>query len=295
MTRRKSQVNVIEESKEYSERFFTIGEFAKIAHTTPRALRLWHKKGLLTPAIQNKNNLYRFYKLEQIYDVLNIKLNRELGIPLNAMKHSKINSIKNILKNLNNKIRILEKKRKFLEFFLKFKTNPKRYLKYTKLKQMYLLIYTPPKTATYSQISNYIKLLWKCINKKQYFLQKEITMYYDQFYNPINSKIKIALIFKSKRYIKKFNLKKGINCNNIDIQIVKMSTVSGLRVNFIGPYRFLPLAYKLINMQIITENLNTFLPFYEIYIKGPLNTKIEFDCKTKIFIPLKKPKFSKLS
>ena len=49
-----------------SDRLLTIGEFARRARLTTKALRLYDKLGLLCPASVDPSNSYRYYRLDQL-------------------------------------------------------------------------------------------------------------------------------------------------------------------------------------------------------------------------------------
>ena len=58
------------------EKLYTVGEFAKICHVTPRTLKYYEERHLLKPAVTGDNG-YRYYSLGQIDEVSAILLFRD--------------------------------------------------------------------------------------------------------------------------------------------------------------------------------------------------------------------------
>ena len=64
-----------------------IGDFAKICNTTKDTLLHYEKKGLLLPAYIAANG-YRFYRIEQYFDLEVILMYKDAGVALNAIKNN---------------------------------------------------------------------------------------------------------------------------------------------------------------------------------------------------------------
>jgi DNA-binding transcriptional MerR regulator len=60
----------------------TIGEFAERTRLSPKALRLYDQLGLLTPALTDPANGYRFYREDQVQPARTVGLLRRLDMPL---------------------------------------------------------------------------------------------------------------------------------------------------------------------------------------------------------------------
>ena len=45
--------------------YLTIGQMAELNHVSSQTLRLYDKKGLLSPAYQGESNGYRYYHVDQ--------------------------------------------------------------------------------------------------------------------------------------------------------------------------------------------------------------------------------------
>ena len=66
------------------EKLYTVGEFAKICHVTPRTLKYYEERHLLKPAVTGDNG-YRYYSLGQIDEVSAILLFRDYGFSLDEI------------------------------------------------------------------------------------------------------------------------------------------------------------------------------------------------------------------
>ncbi|MEV6754809.1 MerR family transcriptional regulator [Streptomyces sp. NPDC051214] len=64
------------------ETLLTIGEFAARARLSPKALRLYDRLGLLTPAYVDASTGYRHYRAAQVEHARTVVLLRRLGMPL---------------------------------------------------------------------------------------------------------------------------------------------------------------------------------------------------------------------
>ncbi|AXI10747.1 MerR family transcriptional regulator [Oceanobacillus sp. 143] len=62
-------------------------EVARKLNTTPRAIRLYEEKGLITPK-KDKNNDYRLFTEEEIHRLSTILTLREIGVPIKEIKKS---------------------------------------------------------------------------------------------------------------------------------------------------------------------------------------------------------------
>jgi len=60
----------------------SIGEFARRSHLSPKALRLYHRVGLLAPAEVDTGSGYRRYRVDQLEQARLVASLRQLGVPL---------------------------------------------------------------------------------------------------------------------------------------------------------------------------------------------------------------------
>lgn len=59
----------------------TIGDFSRAVRLTAKALRFYHRNGILEPAVVDGQNGYRLYAAEQIADAQVVRTLRELRRP----------------------------------------------------------------------------------------------------------------------------------------------------------------------------------------------------------------------
>jgi MerR family transcriptional activator of bmr gene len=67
-------------------KYFTIGEIAKIKGVTIKALRFYEKIELLKPCYIDPSNSYRYYSIEQFLYLDIIKAARSIGISPNDIR-----------------------------------------------------------------------------------------------------------------------------------------------------------------------------------------------------------------
>jgi len=63
----------------------SIGDFSELCEVRPSTLRYWDEIGLLTPALRNAENGYRYYSLDQIVVISILQILHSLHIPLRSM------------------------------------------------------------------------------------------------------------------------------------------------------------------------------------------------------------------
>ena len=67
-------------------RHLTVGEMAKLNHISEQTLRLYDKRGLLSPSFRGQNG-YRYYDIKQSAVLDIIQYMKSLGISLKEIKH----------------------------------------------------------------------------------------------------------------------------------------------------------------------------------------------------------------
>ncbi|MGN0316178.1 MAG: methyltransferase domain-containing protein [Fusicatenibacter sp.] len=97
------------------ERYYTTGEFARMAHVTIRTIRYYDKKGLLKPSFVNESG-YRMYSDEDFLKLQKILSLKYLGFSLEEIGNMTIHDTSaDILKSLNMQIGLIRKKMENLE------------------------------------------------------------------------------------------------------------------------------------------------------------------------------------
>lgn len=270
-------------------KLLNISQFAKVCRTTPRTLRFYEQKGLIKPYKIDHWNDYRFYHPDQARNFLNIKLLQNFNITLNQIKpflrkNSINNSLDGHVKALQKEIIEKQKEIKFLKDIKSLLFNDKVFQSRLKPKTIgpYHLFCIKINHASYHKINEYIIELWKAakslgLDCKPY----EITFYIDNKFKPTDIPLEIALICKDISKIKK-DLPKNYYFKNYPK--TKINTF-----DYHGPYEYLPLIYQnfydhLDKLKFTNEEKNK---VFEIYIRGPLNTKSKYDYLTRIGFPVK--------
>ncbi len=256
-----------------------IAEFAKVALTTPRALRLWQEKGLLEPDYQDKWTGYRYYRLDQIEKVLKIKWLQELGLGLKEIGEQGRGKVKvsDMVANLDEEIKLLQAKRDFILSFNKFLNSRRPALKKVWIGGWQLLTYKVK--GSYYQINDYVKLLWEVADRSgAKFEPLEITFYQTPYFSPLEADLKIGLIIKGGR-VKEEKLPSGF-------KVERYQRRPAYRFSFLGPYRFLAMVYRKLDLYFRKNKLPISPPVFEMYLKGPFNTDNEYHYLTHIFYPV---------
>ena len=68
--------------KKYGEELFQIGEVTKIIGITRKTLLVLEDMGLLTPAVKNEENGYRYYSADNMMQIRAIRSLQALGLSL---------------------------------------------------------------------------------------------------------------------------------------------------------------------------------------------------------------------
>ena len=66
--------------------YFSIGEAAKMVHTTTETLRHYDRIDLLKPSIKDKSTKYRYYSIEDIVRLNTIHALQQMDLPLKDIK-----------------------------------------------------------------------------------------------------------------------------------------------------------------------------------------------------------------
>lgn len=64
----------------------TIGDFSRAVRMTAKALRFYHRNGLLVPAVVDERNGYRMYTADQIGDAQIVRTLRALHVPVHSIR-----------------------------------------------------------------------------------------------------------------------------------------------------------------------------------------------------------------
>ncbi|NCA66802.1 MAG: MerR family transcriptional regulator [Clostridia bacterium] len=67
--------------------WYKISEFGKLTGLSAKTLRFYDQKGVLSPKKQDENNGYRYYNVEQVFDVSKIRQLKKIGFSLQEIKN----------------------------------------------------------------------------------------------------------------------------------------------------------------------------------------------------------------
>ncbi len=268
MTQRQSQGKLL-----------SISEFAKASSTTPRALRLWQKHGLLRPYRQDKWTHYRYYHLDQVDQVLAIKWWQELGVKLKdiPLQRKQESEFKTRIEKLDQELAFLRAKKQFLLSLHKFLKRKKPALKKVWIGDWQLLTHRI-KRGSYARINDYVQQTWRVARRcGATFAPVELTFYETPRFDPLASDLKIGLIIKKGKVSRR--LPAGF-------QLEYYARRHAYEFEFLGPYRFLTMFFRKIDWYFVKHNIPVYLPVFEMYIRGPFNTSIDYNYLTKIYYPI---------
>lgn len=272
MTQRQSQVNLL-----------TIAEFAQICGTTSRTLRFYEQRGLFKPFKIDQWNSYRYYHPSQARDFFRIKLLKNFHLPLSRIrvvikgKNTEV-LLQNKLKSLNREIEEKQKEYQFLqnidkvllkEFDLKSRLRAESLGPFN-------LFCTIIEKGEYIKIGQYIRQLWDQAQKLAINCKTpEIIFYLDHAFNPKETRLELALTCSGK--IPKIkNLPKNHYFN-------KFPKTKVVVYKYTGPFQYLPLIYERFYEYMDQAKIDYKEGgVLEISVRGPKNTKSQYDYITKI-------------
>lgn len=269
MTQGQSQVNLL-----------TIQKFADLCGTTPKALRLYEKKGILKPFKLKSSNNYRFYSVDQARDLMQVKLLQNFGFTLSEIKSlarkQKISDALSKRIELHNK-ELLEKQKKgeFLTFIKSFLLeDPNNNLITNSEIGPIKLITKKIDNGEYKKIAQYLGELRQVV--KELGLKTgtdEFAFYLDKNYKPQHTKIEVALPIEVET---PFNIQLPEN-----VEIKEYPTTQTKVFTYRGPFEYLNLVYQ----KLIQEyKLKSNGPYFDVY-KNASEKISKYDLVTEIIFP----------
>ena len=267
-----------------SSQFLTVTEFAKVCQVTPRTIRWYQQKGLISPTKVDQWNKYAYFAPEQSLLVFRIKLLQQFNLSLREIKkklNSRQLSLGKELKRLDEFIKQKQKEMELLKEINFIFASNKFNLKKETAGPYKLFCYRIEK-GDYYQLDIYINELRKIAKSlKLKVFDREITFYLESElkYKPKNSNLEVALIIFEQPKVSFTNLPKNYYFR-------AFPQTKALTFNFRGPYNYLSLAYNKIDKYIEEEKIRIKSPVFEIYLKNPINTRSSYDYLTKIVYPI---------
>lgn len=265
---------------------YKISELAKIFNISRQTLLFYHKKDILIPNIIDKNNGYRYYTAEQVWDLLLILTLKKAGFSLEEIK--KFGN----LKNYNENILFLEKKVKEVEERIKELKQSKKEL----IKRIETLKEFSMDFENKIEIKEKENMKWIYYNLKNPKDEIEMLNIYEKLY-----KIMKKYGLEESHYITMVDLKEIEKENNtapvsrIGIEIpkeVEMKEVEVLKINkvleikFNSTYNNLLKTYKDIKKYIKAKNYQDLNYSIELSKDIAFSTEEGVGGLIKILIPI---------
>jgi DNA-binding transcriptional MerR regulator/effector-binding domain-containing protein len=265
----------------------TVGEFAKFCQVTPRTVRFYEKRGLLTPAKIDEFNEYRYYAPEQMIDVQRIQLLRQLALTLREIKqlqhsddmsaviNAKLKDMKRDIQTRRQRLRFFEDARELLfgggSESATFRTESIGPLS---LFSRYIA------NGDYAHIDGYITELERTARQLGITFTDSLTIFHELEYHPKDTAFDVALICPD------IADKAGELLLPPDHSFQTLPKMEVLVCNYRGPYSALEFVYEKLYAYIRLHNPTSLAPNFEIYTRHRLNTGSEYEYETKICFPI---------
>lgn len=272
MTQRKGQVKVL-----------SIKKFAEICHTTPRTLRFYEEKGLITPYAIDPFTKYRSYNARQARDFLRIKLLQNFGIPLNELqtlvRNNQLNQrLEQQLAKIKEELEEKQKEYSFLEKMKSFLSEDDIHTIFTKetfaSHELFCLLVTD---ANYKNMEAYQKRLIEEAKHLGLDTGKEIYAFYSTTqYEPKGTTIELAIPYHHLKPSKDIRL-------NTDFIFKKFPKTEALVYTYIGPYEYFSVIYQKLFNYIEKQKIQLSGNNFDIYDLSEKNSK--YDVKAKLVFP----------
>ncbi len=262
----------------------TVAEFARVCQVTPRTIRWYQQKGLITPIKVDEWNKYAYFAPEQSLLVFQIKLLQQVGLPLREIRTKLSNSQPSLDKELKRLDEFIKQKQKEMELLKEINSiiSLNKFNLREETAGPYKLFCYRIEKGDYSKLDAYINELRRVAESvKLKVLDKEITFYLDPElkYKPKNSNLEVALIISGQP---KFGLPKLSN----NYYFRDFLPTKALTFNFRGPSNYLSLVYNKIDKYVKEKEIRIKSPVFETYLKNAINTGSPYDYITKIAYPI---------
>lgn len=243
----------------------SIGEFSRVTQLSIKALRFYHRKGILNPDKIDYDSKYRYYRSSAVQKALSIKKLKDLGFSLNEIKKiilecdddkQLIGYVREKLKEIDTTIdhyqNIKESLSLFLDSTMEEKINPSASTEDEVLPDM--IICSIRFKGKYNQVGKYLVTLFKKCGR--YSRGKPFTMYYDGEYKEDNADIEVCV-----------EVKEPVNFDGINCRELKGGKT--LTIVHKGTYEQLSRSYQRLYEECREKNKKILLPSREQYLKGP--------------------------
>ncbi|MBA3723429.1 MAG: MerR family transcriptional regulator [Candidatus Levybacteria bacterium] len=276
MTQRQSQVKVL-----------SIKKFAEICHTTPRTLRFYEQKGLITPYQIDPYTKYRSYNARQARDFLKIKLLQNFNIPLEQIqqivkKSNLDNELQKRIKQVKEELVQKQKEYKFLQSMSSFMIEEDLNKLFSKeWFGPYELFCMQVDNADYNKMADYQNTIIKEAKRLRLSPSKlQLIFYNTTAYEPKGTNVEVTLI-----------------CNKKDAELLhdklqrnfyfkRYPKTQALTYQYTGPYEYFSLIYQKLFDYIFEKDIVLVDRVFDIHSLQPLKKQSKYETSATIAFPI---------
>ncbi len=268
-----------------------IGKFSKMVRLTPKALKLYEKKGLLVPKYTDQTTGYRYYSINQIEIGMQLSIFAWAGFSLEQMeqliKMTQNKEVQQMKEIFREKLEKMKKEQDRLSQVIKFLDSFLNRSDTSISESEFKIIEVPSvRVIAMRQKGTYAKTISEMIGKLFKFIYKEgrlavkitgpiIFISHDDEYKEEDADIEIAIPIQ------------GTIKARDQIEIKTLDGYKMLTMLHNGPYENLYMSYQKIMIYLRSKALEPIAASREVYITGPGKSKPE-DYLTEIQYPVEK-------
>ncbi len=268
-----------------------IGKFSKMVRLTPKALKIYEKKGLLVPKYTDETTGYRYYSISQIEIGMQLSLFAWAGFSLEEMellltmaKNKDVEQMKDLFKEKLEKIKKEQERLSqvvnFLDTYLNRPDAPVNDSEFKMVEVPGIRVVSMRQKGIYGKtISEMIEKLFKFIYKEGRGAVKVsgpiIFICHDDDYKEEDADIEIAIPIQ------------GTIKAREPIEIKTLPEYKMISTLHKGPYEEISISYQKIMAYLRSKSLEPIDSSREVYITGPSQSKPE-DYLTEIQFPIQK-------
>lgn len=258
--------------KKHDKTLFQIGEVTKILGVTRKALLVYEEKGLLTPAVRDKESGFRYYTADNMTQIRSIRSLQALGLSLNEVAEYYYDT-----KNIDKKLEKLFEIREMLD------------------RNIQMLQVRSAKKGDLT-VKNTVLPRQVCFVRR--YSCADVS---EAASNLRNTYIDAARTGKMSMLSRMFTMRMADDPNNLDLMCcipvddsfdgperVEFPQTDALCIYYRGPYEGTSDAIYALAAYIKENNIETTGPFRSIYLEGPPNRgENSGDYITQVAVPVR--------
>ena len=250
------------------EKLFSIGEVSKIKEITIKALRYYHKMGILIPKYIDETTGYRYYSMKDFNTIDLIKQCKAMGLSLEEIKE-----VTNNYRSLESIVDILGKQKKIISEKIKELENIKNKVESLEDKIKVSLNKGINKVfIKYNEERKFIQYNFTDRFSDEFEINlRKILLEVERDYENVNAEIAFTISYEDvkregKAECKNVMINLGEKVSYEDDKIISMEKGDYLTMYFDDTYRDSGKYYDVIMEYIESNNIKTVGDFNEIYI-----------------------------